>query len=84
MQIQMRVDEQCKVLCRIERLTEGQSKALKEKIDDDYKAHMYVTEAEPACMQTRALGHTCLLAPNIICLLGETTAQPSGPCSTQA
>lgn len=39
-QIQMRVDEQCKVLCRIESLSEEQADAFIEKIDDDYKVNM--------------------------------------------
>ncbi|KAF8064568.1 TMN7 [Scenedesmus sp. PABB004] len=39
-QIQMRVDEQCKVLCRIESLSEAQADAFVEKIDDDYKVNM--------------------------------------------
>lgn len=39
-QIQMRVDEQCKVLCRIESLTAAQAKAFKSKIEDDYKVNM--------------------------------------------
>lgn len=39
-QIQMRVDEQCKVLCRIEALTEAQADAFIAKIDDDYKVNM--------------------------------------------
>ena len=46
----MRVDEQCKVLCRIEKLTEVQSKAFKEKVEDDYKVNMYVFElSQLAC-----------------------------------
>lgn len=39
-QMKMRVDEQCKVLCRIEALTEAQADAFVEKIDDDYKVNM--------------------------------------------
>lgn len=39
-QIQMRNDEQCKVLCRIESLSEKQAKAFKDKIFDDYKVNM--------------------------------------------
>jgi hypothetical protein len=39
-QLQMRVDEQCKVLCRIESLTAEQAKAFKDKIEDDYKVFM--------------------------------------------
>jgi transmembrane 9 superfamily protein 2/4 len=36
----MRVDEQCKVLCRIEALTEDQADAFEEKIYDDYKVNL--------------------------------------------
>jgi transmembrane 9 superfamily protein 2/4 len=36
----MRVNEQCKVLCRIESLSSAQTKAFKDKIDDDYKVNM--------------------------------------------
>jgi transmembrane 9 superfamily protein 2/4 len=39
-QLQMRVDEQCKVLCRIESLTADEAAAFQEKIDDDYKINM--------------------------------------------
>lgn len=36
----MRVDEQCKVLCRIPALSGSQSKAFKQKIRDDYRVNM--------------------------------------------
>ncbi len=39
-QIQMRVDEQCKVLCRIETLSSAQAKAFRNKIEDDYRVNM--------------------------------------------
>lgn len=39
-QIQMRVDEQCKVLCRIESLSGPQAKAFRTKIEDDYRVNM--------------------------------------------
>jgi hypothetical protein len=41
----MRVNEQCKVLCRIESLSAAQTKAFKDKIDDDYKVNMCVRPA---------------------------------------
>lgn len=41
----MRVDEQCKVLCRIESLSEAQADAFIAKIDDDYKVNMWVPKA---------------------------------------
>jgi transmembrane 9 superfamily protein 2/4 len=36
----MRVDEQCKVLCRIDALSVAQTKAFKAKIEDDYRVNM--------------------------------------------
>jgi transmembrane 9 superfamily protein 2/4 len=39
-QIQMRVDEQCKVLCRIESLSGAQANAFRTKIEDDYRVNM--------------------------------------------
>lgn len=39
-QIQMRVDEQCKILCRIPALSPAQSKAFRAKIEDDYRVNM--------------------------------------------
>ncbi|GFH09283.1 transmembrane 9 superfamily member, partial [Haematococcus lacustris] len=36
-QIQMRVDEQCKFLCRIDSLSSAQAKAFRLKIEDDYR-----------------------------------------------
>lgn len=47
-EIKMRVDEQCKVLCRLESLSEDQAEAFKEKIDDDYKVNMWVLFAAVA------------------------------------
>lgn len=38
----MRVDEQCKLLCRIESLSSGQAKAFRTKIEDDYRVNMCV------------------------------------------
>lgn len=36
----MRVDEQCKVLCRIDSLSGAQAKAFRAKIEDDYRVNM--------------------------------------------
>lgn len=36
----MRVDEQCKVLCRIESLSGAQAKAFRAKVEDDYRVNM--------------------------------------------
>jgi transmembrane 9 superfamily protein 2/4 len=38
--ISMRVDEQCKVLCKVDSLNEAQARAFRNKIDDDYKVNM--------------------------------------------
>ena len=40
LQIFIRVDEQCKVLCKIDSLTANQAKAFKGKIEDEYKVLM--------------------------------------------
>lgn len=39
-QLKIRVDEQCKVLCRIESLSQPQVKAFKTKIEDEYRVNM--------------------------------------------
>jgi transmembrane 9 superfamily protein 2/4 len=39
-EIKMRVDEQCKFLCKIDALSENQARAFRLKIDDDYKVNM--------------------------------------------
>eukprot|EP00877_Chromochloris_zofingiensis_P001992 jgi/Chrzof1/11794/Cz06g10110.t1 len=52
-QLQMRVDEQCKVLCRIESLSSAQAKAFKDKIDDDYKVNMILDNLPVAMVKTR-------------------------------
>lgn len=39
-QIAMRVDEQCKVLCRIMAMTSAQADAFRNKVDDDYRVNM--------------------------------------------
>jgi transmembrane 9 superfamily protein 2/4 len=39
-EIRMRMDEQCKVLCKIDALSEAQARAFRLKIDDDYKVNM--------------------------------------------
>ena len=40
LQIFIRVDEQCKVLCKIDSLSANQAKAFKGKIEDEYKVLM--------------------------------------------
>ncbi len=39
-QINMRVDEQCKILCRIDSLSAPQAKAFQTKIQDEYRVVM--------------------------------------------
>ena len=39
-QIFIRVDEQCKVLCRIDSLKETQNKAFRAKVEDEYRVLM--------------------------------------------
>lgn len=52
-QFLMRTDEQCKVLCRIESLSAAQSKAFKDKIDDDYKVNMILDNLPVAMVKIR-------------------------------
>jgi hypothetical protein len=40
LQIFIRVDEQCKVLCKIDALSTNQAKAFKGKIEDEYRVLM--------------------------------------------
>jgi transmembrane 9 superfamily protein 2/4 len=40
LQIFIRVDEQCKTLCKIDALSANQAKAFKGKIEDDYRVLM--------------------------------------------
>ena len=40
LQIFIRMDEQCKVLCKIDSLSANQAKAFKGKIEDEYKVLM--------------------------------------------
>jgi len=39
-QIEIRLDEQCKVVCKIDALTPSQAKDFKSKIDDEYRVNM--------------------------------------------
>lgn len=52
-QFLMRTDEQCKVLCRIEKLSKEQAKAFKDKIDDDYKVNMILDNLPVAMVKIR-------------------------------
>lgn len=40
LQIQMRLDEPCKVVCKIDKLSKDHAKAFMEKIDDEYRINM--------------------------------------------
>ena len=48
-QIFIRVDEQCKVLCRIANLTANQAKAFTAKIEDEYRVLMCVCACIRVC-----------------------------------
>lgn len=52
-QIQMRVDEQCKILCRIPALTTAQSNAFRAKIEDDYRVNMILDNLPVAMVKMR-------------------------------
>ena len=39
-QIQVRLDEPCKVVCKLDGLSEDQATAFKKKIDDEYRINM--------------------------------------------
>ncbi|GLI64024.1 hypothetical protein VaNZ11_007185 [Volvox africanus] len=52
-QIQMRVDEQCKVLCRIESLSSAQAKAFRAKVEDDYRVNMILDNLPVAMVKMR-------------------------------
>ena len=56
-QIFIRVDEQCKVLCRIDSLKENQAKAFKVKVEDEYRVLMY---AHPVLLFGLELGLSLL------------------------
>ncbi|GBF92602.1 hypothetical protein Rsub_05216 [Raphidocelis subcapitata] len=50
---QMRNDEMCKVLCRIEKLSADQTKAFSTRIEDDYKVNMILDNLPVAMVRTR-------------------------------
>ncbi|KAI8477092.1 MAG: hypothetical protein J3K34DRAFT_170756 [Monoraphidium minutum] len=52
-QLFMREDEQCKVLCRIDKLSKAQAKAFTDKIADDYKVNMIMDNLPVAMVKTR-------------------------------
>ncbi|WIA17971.1 hypothetical protein OEZ85_009460 [Tetradesmus obliquus] len=51
--IRMLEDEQCKVLCRIEALSEAQARAFRLKIDDEYKVNMILDNLPVAMVHMR-------------------------------
>ncbi|KAJ9504989.1 hypothetical protein QJQ45_013398 [Haematococcus lacustris] len=53
LQIQMRVDEQCKFLCRIDSLSSAQAKAFRLKIEDDYRVNMILDNLPVAMVKMR-------------------------------
>eukprot|EP00775_Hariotina_reticulata_P002526 gene2526-2828_t len=52
-QIKMRTEEQCKVLCKIDKLSKEQSKAFRAKIEDDYKVNMILDNLPVAMVKYR-------------------------------
>ena len=50
-QVFIRVDEQCKVLCKIDSLPADQAKAFKAKIEDDYRVNMCAFHGSPRAIQ---------------------------------
>lgn len=52
-QIQMRLDEKCKVVCKVDGLTEDQAKNFKEKIDDEYRINMILDNLPAAMVKYR-------------------------------
>ena len=40
LQLEMRLDEQCKVVCKIDSLTKDQAKAFRSKVEDEYRVNM--------------------------------------------
>mmetsp|Transcript_43573 Transcript_43573/g.52697 ORF Transcript_43573/g.52697 Transcript_43573/m.52697 type:complete len:637 (+) Transcript_43573:122-2032(+) len=55
-QIQMRLDEKCKVVCKAEVLTADQTKNFKEKIDDEYRINMILDNLPAAMVKYREEG----------------------------
>ncbi|KAK9840498.1 hypothetical protein WJX74_010676 [Apatococcus lobatus] len=52
-EINIRNDEQCKVLCRIDRLSQTQAKAFRAKIEDDYRVNMILDNLPVAIPKIR-------------------------------
>ena len=65
-QIQMRLDEPCKVVCKIDGLTADHAKGFKEKIDDEYRINMYAPSLSPG------LSHSTPEEPHLIPELSPT------------
>ena len=52
-QIQMRLDEQCKVVCRVDSLTTEQVTKLKESVEDEYRVNMILDNLPTAMVRIR-------------------------------
>eukprot|EP00798_Chlamydomonas_sp_ICE-L_P013447 gene13447-19305_t len=52
-QVQMRVDEQCKLLCRIPSMSAKDAKAFQNKIDDDYRVNMILDNLPVAMVKMK-------------------------------
>ena len=52
-QIQMRLDEQCKVVCKVNSLTEEQVKKMKDSVEDEYRVNMILDNLPTAMVRIR-------------------------------
>ncbi|GHP05979.1 hypothetical protein PPROV_000472600 [Pycnococcus provasolii] len=52
-QIEIRLDEQCKVVCKIDSLSASQAKAFQGKIDDEYRVNMILDNLPVAMVKMR-------------------------------
>ena len=57
-QIQMRLDEQCKVTCKLDALSESQAKDFKEKIESEYRINMILDNLPTAMVRMRDDGES--------------------------
>ena len=52
-QIEIRLDEQCKVICKIDSLSASQAKSFQSKIDDEYRVNMILDNLPVAMVKMR-------------------------------
>lgn len=67
-QAKFRVNQHCKVLCRIASLNKAQEKAFKSRISDEYRVNMCVGEGTQSSSPTMEggieTGRCCMLPPS--------------------